>query len=168
MKRRSLALNDFDALAGEAERLGETGYEKVGRWNLAQACEHLAIVMEGSLDGFAFPPASWFWRRVLGPVLIRVTVWTDWMPEGLPCPDPSFAPGGRMTDTEAVARFRRACQRVRDWPGEFHAHPILGRIKPAHWKRIHLVHARHHLSFLLPAPGAGAPAPEACVQCNAN
>lgn len=168
MRRRKLHIRDFDALAAEAERLAATGYQKVGNWNLAQACEHLAIVMEGSLDGFKFPPASWFWRCVLGPAIIRMTVGTWWMPTGLQCPDVSFAPRGNLSDAASVARFRRACERVRDWQGSYHAHPILGRITADHWRRIHLIHGMHHLNFLVPAEDSlAAPvlAGKACTRC---
>lgn len=168
MKRRTLDIRDFDGLAREAESLCATGYQTVGNWNLSQVCEHLAIVMEGSLDGFRFPPASWFWRRLLGPALIRLTVWTWWMPRGLQCPDPSFAPSGQLSDAAAVARFQQACRRVRDWTGSFHPHPILGRVTPDHWRRVHLIHGMHHLNFLIPTTRPAespVPAGEACARC---
>ncbi len=150
MQRRKLDFHDFDAPVIEVDWLQRGGYQRAGSWDLAQICEHLAIVMEGSLDGFAFPPAPWFWRRVLGPVLVRMTVWTRWIPQGLPAPDPSFLPRGEASVSEARQRFERALERVRNHTGEFVPHPVLGRLKSEHWRQVHLIHAAYHLSFLVP------------------
>lgn len=150
MQRRKLDFHDFDAPGREADRLLRDGYHKAGNWDLTLTCEHLAVVMEGSLDGFTFPPASWFWRRLLGPVLVRVVLWTRWIKQGVSCPDPSFCPLGKSGAAEAVERFKRAFQRVRDRTGEFVPHPILGRLTPEQWRQVHLIHAAHHFSFLIP------------------
>src|SRR5262245_46095128 len=150
VQRRKLDFHDFGTPVLEIERLHRFGYRKAGNWDLRQMCEHLALVMEGTLDGFAFAPWSFVWRRIFGPIAIRYTVWTRGMKQGLQCPAPSFAPRPQGDVTEAVERCKRAFQRVAVHQGEFHAHPVLGYIKPEDWRQIHLIHAAHHLSFLVP------------------
>jgi len=150
MKRRKIDFRDYDEPMREADRLLRAGYRQVGNWDLARTCEHLAVVMEGSLDGFAFPPSSWFWRRVLGPVLVRLTLWTRWIKQGLECPDRSFCPVGKQSPAEAVQRFKQALQRVRNPQAKFCAHPVLGPVTAEQWRAVHLIHAAHHFSFLVP------------------
>lgn len=42
MKRRSLDFHSADEVITEINRLRESGYQQLGRWNLSQICEHLA------------------------------------------------------------------------------------------------------------------------------
>src|SRR5215831_9351550 len=51
MQRRTLRLADLPAVLAEAERLA-AGYDRAGHWTLGQVCQHLARVIELSLDGF--------------------------------------------------------------------------------------------------------------------
>ncbi|HZT79571.1 MAG TPA: DUF1569 domain-containing protein [Gemmataceae bacterium] len=148
MTRRALDFRDFGAVAAEVERLRRTGYDQAGNWNLAQVCDHLAAAMRGSVEGFPFP-GPWFFRTLIGPFARRVFFRRRRMPAGIQIPE-RFRPAADVDEAAAVRAFHAALALVRDWPGEFVPHPILGRFTPAQWRQFHLIHAAHHLSFLVP------------------
>src|SRR5262249_32953389 len=54
MPRRKLDLRDLAAVLNEVKRLHQHNYDKTGEWNLAQICDHLTKVINGSIDGFDF------------------------------------------------------------------------------------------------------------------
>ena len=47
-----LRLPSYGDVLREADNLLASGYDRVGKWSLGQACHHLAVVMGMSLDGF--------------------------------------------------------------------------------------------------------------------
>lgn len=150
LRRRPLDFKNTDEVRQEVQRLLNGGYRKAGNWDLAQMCDHLTAVMEGSIDGFRFGDWSWLWRRVLGPVAIRYVLWSRKMMQGLECPDPSFCPSGKTPADESVRRFLEVLKRVDEHTGAFKPHPALGKIDGDEWRQIHLIHAAHHFSFLIP------------------
>src|SRR5579885_2208924 len=50
--RRTLRFHDYDDILADAEALAAKGYDREGQWGLGQACDHLAAIMELSIDGF--------------------------------------------------------------------------------------------------------------------
>jgi hypothetical protein len=148
LKRRRLRLDDWDALAAEVERLHADGYAKAGLWGLGEVCDHLRRVMLGSLEGFQ-EQEPWFVRNLAGPVILRVILWTRWMPAGVRAPD-EVAPPRIKDAAESVRAFLEALALVREHAGAFAAHPAFGAISPEQWRRLHLIHCAHHLSFLVP------------------
>jgi hypothetical protein len=51
--RHSLQFDNFDQVAQDLHLLQSQGYERGGNWTLGQICDHLAIFLRGSMDGFA-------------------------------------------------------------------------------------------------------------------
>ncbi len=134
-----------DVVRGLAEQ-GHTESVK-GTWTLGQLCDHLAKTMNGSLpSGDLGPPA--FSR--LKQRLVRAAVfWTGRMPAGVPAPGP-FQPEDGVSTEEGIAQITEAVQRFVNLPeserGAMTDSPPFGPMTYADWQRVHLIHARHHLS----------------------
>ncbi len=158
--RRKLEYHNFCEVMEDLDRLRAGGYVRAGRWDLAQTCEHLATFMEMSLTGFTFkfPPG---WRLLGATVLKRLTLWTRSLPQGFKAP-PELIPQSELTEGAAVAALKDMLCRVRT-ARRFAPSPLFGRMNPEQWRRIHLIHCAHHLSFVVPNQPAGVsdPAPVA-------
>ena len=151
--RRPLDFRSFDAALADVDRLRSAGYDAAGFWDLARALEHLTTFMRLSLDGFPMKyPAV---VRLGGPVIKWWTLRTRRMPAGVKTPRP-FEPSGSVAEAQAVADFRAVVGRVEHPAAAFHPSPLLGRLTPDEWRQLHLIHAAHHLSFLVPRENAGA------------
>jgi hypothetical protein len=152
--RRTLDFFDFDAVLADVERLRRDGYRRAGTWDLPQACDHLTRFMRGSLEGFGFQFPLPF--RLAGRWLfLGRTLRTRRIPTGVKGPAPLMPPADVGGDA-AVRAFAETVARVRDHRGDFHPSPLFGRLTPEQWRQIHLIHAAHHLSFLVPNDPAAA------------
>ena len=151
MKRRPLRLTTIDAAIDEIDRLHACGYERAGAWDLARTCDHLTLAMRMSLDGCP-PDTRPFWPlRVLGPTVVKWTVLgTGWMASGVPVPHASLEIADPRAERTAVSHCVATLREVRDFDGPFHPNPVMGRLSPQQWRRFHIVHANHHLRFLIP------------------
>src|SRR5205823_8984937 len=69
MKRRALDFRTIDEAVAEIDRLQKGGYEKGANWSLGQICNHAAIFVRGSIDGFTGPPPPWF-IRIIAPFFV--------------------------------------------------------------------------------------------------
>jgi hypothetical protein len=148
MKRRRLDFQDFQAVEKEIDRLQAGGYQKAGSWDLAHICEHLALTMQNSLHGSPYQ-ASWPFRKLIGPVVLRIILRTRQLKTGFPAP-PGLRPADAVNPEEAVSRCRDLLRQVREHPGEFQPHPFFGKITADQWRQVHLIHSAHHLGFLVP------------------
>jgi hypothetical protein len=146
--RRPLKFKTVAELDADLAQLRSGKYTKVGNWTLPQACRHLALTMEGSLTPAESdtPTAEEsamkqkFFAMVLGP---------QGMPENLPIGNPALIPGEDCTEAE-IDRLKAAFEKLSNLP---HKQVKVGRCGPvpvAEIKDLHLVHAAHHLSFLIP------------------
>lgn len=151
---RPLGFASIDAVAEDVDRLRCDGYVRLGNWDLARICEHLATLMRFSLEGFPFH-FPWILRRVVGPLVIK-----PWMlrtrrfPSGVDAPK-EMVPTGQLGEEQAVEAFKAMLWRVRDHRGEFQPSPLLGPLTPEQWRQIHMIHAAHHLRFLVPKNVSG-------------
>lgn len=145
--RRQLKFDSLDQVMPEVERL-LAGHVTVGRWSLAQILNHLAQTIQVSMDGGP-DKYSWAVRRLVGPLLRRLSLWFNWIPAGVRAPKMYLPRPGGAADKEAEA-LRAAMARFASHPGPFDEHPLFGRMTGAQWRRFHCVHCAHHLSFALP------------------
>jgi hypothetical protein len=142
-------LADAEALVTGQPRL-------IGRWNLAQILEHLALSMDKSVDGFD-NRAPWI-LRIIGRLLFKRMFVYHRMPAGLTLPGRAaeeVTPPQRPLE-DAIEHLRQAVRRL-EKPGATHPHPLLGPLSADEWIQTHLRHAELHLSFAIPC-AAGAPA----------
>jgi hypothetical protein len=147
IQRRNLRLVDFPAVLAEAERLG-AGYDRAGTWSLAQVCDHLARVIELSLDGF---PSRMPWpvrlvaRWMMLPRILRHRQFR----RRFPAPGYLQPPDG-AEDRQGVERLRSAVERFQKHTGPLQPSPVFGALTREQWREVHLWHCEHHLSFLIP------------------
>jgi hypothetical protein len=159
--RRVLRFHTYQDLLDEVERLAQLGDEVpvLGNWTRAQIVEHLALAMAGSIDGM---PRAPFLLRFFGRV--AAVLMGRWIledpPDGIRGGMPSgFFLTGRMREKlepertvlmdDAVQDLRHQIERLEETPPTA-KHPLLGRLSKSKWKRFHLLHAAHHLSFARP------------------
>jgi hypothetical protein len=140
----------------EAESLRTSGYERAGNWDLARVCNHLAIVMEMSLDGFPMRPfprlVRWAARCLFLGSILRHQVFR-WQ-----IPAPHFTlPPDTHDDWAAVERLRAALDRLLSHAGPMQPSPVFGQLSAAEWWELHLWHCEHHFSFLWPNRAATEP-----------
>jgi hypothetical protein len=146
--RRVLTFTSLGQVGPDVARLLE-GHTTVGRWSLAQICNHLELAIRLSMDGVPVK-GPWWMRRLLGPVALRFSLGLGWIPEGVRVPE-IYLPPEKL---DAHAEFRaleKAIERLETFAGQCDEHPLLGRLSLAAWKRFHCVHCAHHLSFAIPA-----------------
>ena len=154
MPRRSLDFRDFDAVIRDVESLAAGGYDRAGRWDLAQVCGHLAEWMSFPLDGFPRPP--WPIRLMLGALrktigrrALRTILERRSMRSGIATLRATVpAPGG--DEAAAVERLRQVIARFRAHTGPFHASPLFGAWDREAATHVQLIHCAHHLGFLIP------------------
>ncbi|HEV7299665.1 MAG TPA: DUF1569 domain-containing protein [Tepidisphaeraceae bacterium] len=149
MERRPLQFTTLDDAVTDARHLFERGYDRAGKWNLAQVCDHLTKLMTMSRDGFGETGFGWPLRlfgRLAKPLILRMKT----MPKGLDGPA-AFMPAANLADDAAAAEaLADAVRRILEPGATFHPSPLLGRLTRDQWISIHRVHAAHHLGFLVP------------------
>ena len=148
MARRQLTFSTYDDVIAELDRLSGGGYQQVGNWTLGQICRHLSYYLRGSLDGFDFM-LPWPVRKLVGRALLKRLLAKEAIPDGArTIPQSVFEPDD--DDTGAVADAMSLLGRLRDHRGELHPSPLFDHVTPEQWQHLHLIHAAHHLSFLVP------------------
>ena len=142
-----------DAVA-DAERLLARGYDRAGNWSLAQCCGHLANWLNYQIDGFPklpllVRPVMFVVRNMVAPRLLDKAIATGKMPEG-GATAPASIPPADAADAPAVADYERAAGRWQAHTGPLLPSPLFGHRPRPDWEKVHLLHAAHHLSFLVP------------------
>lgn len=151
MPTRTLEFNDLNEAAAEAERLHASGYSTQGQWNLTRICDHLSNAIEQPVDGFSVP-LPWYFRLVrpiVAPVVLKKVFKTRRMQDGAPAPA-RFLESSTPDEAQAVARLRRAVERLVTHKGKLHAHPFFGALTLEQNIELQTIHSAHHLRFLTP------------------
>jgi hypothetical protein len=136
------------------ESLHIQGYDKVGQWDLAQVCRHLADWLRFPMEGYPVSPAPIrlmlrVVRNTVGPLQLRKLLATRSLPTGGPTLRETVpAPGG--DEAAAVERLRQVISRFQKQDGELYPSPLFGELDRETWRQVQLIHCAHHLSFLLP------------------
>jgi hypothetical protein len=152
-ERRKLSFATLDEVVLDAENLQAKGYEKVGNWDLAQVCLHLADWMRFPIDGFPKPPLPirfmlWGLRNTIGKKMFR-----KYLSEGMPSGKPTMPQTVHQAEPDsatAIGKLREAAERFKAYAGEIHPSPLFGAMNKEEATRLQLVHCAHHLSFLVP------------------
>lgn len=154
MTRRQLRFDTLAAAVRDAETLLANGYDKTGNWTLAQCCGHVANWLSYPLDGFPkiplfLQPVMWLMRKTVGRPKYEQYVREQSFPAGKPT-IPQSVPTATDEDAAAVAKLRAAVERYEAHTGTLHPSPLFGPLTKDEARKIQLVHAAHHLSFLVP------------------
>jgi hypothetical protein len=158
MQRRSLDFRDADAVIADIRRLHQGGYTKLGKWNLAQMCDHLRATLRLGLDG-SDRRLPWIVRTAITGPIFRHVIKTRRMKTGLPVPKELVptSPDG-PDDPAAIEACIATLQEARDATGPLPKHPVAD-LTVDQWKQVNWVHCAHHLSFLIPKAQTVAEAP---------
>ena len=147
--RRELLFTSIDDIRTDVEKLATCKeVTALGNWSSGQVLQHLALVMNGCIDGN--PDVVPRFVRFFLRLLFKRRFLTKPMPAGfqLPAAGAALVPGP-TTWEEGLANFRRAIARL-DVESERARHPALGPLTRAEWDQMHCRHSELHLSFLVP------------------
>ncbi|WP_020468557.1 DUF1569 domain-containing protein [Zavarzinella formosa] len=153
-QRRPLEFQSLDEMLVDVENLHHYGYRPVGKWNLTQVTGHLGEWMRYPMDGFPrMPPPvramMWVLRNTIGKQAKRKILTTKTFAMGGPTIKESVpVPDG--DEQEAISRFRDVVGRMKAYEGVLIPSPLFGPLTRDEWVGLSLIHAAHHLSFLLP------------------
>lgn len=152
--RRQLRFASLDDIARDAEHLLAVGYDKTGNWDLGQVCGHLSEWFRYQMEGFPkapllLRPVFWLFRNTVGPRMGRKAFAAGTMRPGIPTIPQSVPPGGEDA-AKAVAGLKDMIDRWKAYTGRLHPSPLIGSMPKDEWVRGHLIHAAHHLSYLVP------------------
>jgi hypothetical protein len=156
-KRRQLQFGSLDEVVRDAESLLAKGYEQAGSWDLAQVCNHLADWMGFPIDGFPQPPAPiravlWVMKKTIGRKKLLQYLADKTFPAGKPTMPQTVHPAGGDARA-AVERLRVTADRLKAYTGPIVPSPLFGPMTRDEAAGMQLVHAAHHLSFLIPKQG---------------
>jgi hypothetical protein len=146
VKRRKLQFDSFDAMFADIDRLNRDGYERAGSWDLGTMCCHLADAIERSMDGFKTRAPLPI--RIFSPLVLPIVLKTRRIPSGVNVADVAL-PSGEQNASEQIVRLRRIVERYESHRETLYPHPMFGRISRGKFDQLHLIHAAHHLSFLV-------------------
>ncbi len=143
--RRNLNYNSIDDLIADVKQLRK-GYTQVGNWNLPQMCRHLTVSLSNTMRPSTEPATP---EQLKVRHLLENGLTTGKLPSGLQAPERSLPPTDcNDADIDAmIATFDRA----RTYNAPQSNHPRFGPLTLAEFNRMILVHAAHHLSYLVPA-----------------
>lgn len=158
MKRRTLRLVDFDSVLREVDSLCKTGYDRTGTWTLGQISGHLARVIEQSMDGFP-SMLPWIVRVVIRWMALGKILRHEQINRSVKAPD--YLMPDETDDRAGVDRLHAAIERLKKHTNPLHPSPAFGPLTNDQWREVHLWHAEHHLSYLLPRSGPPGSPPNA-------
>ena len=152
--RRTLQFASLDDVVRDAEHLLAAGYERAGNWDLAQCCTHVAEWMRFPVEGFPKPPLPiqallWMARNTVGPKKLRQYLDGGAMGTGKPTMPQTVIPSGGDA-VVAVAKLGESVARFQAFTGTIHPSPFFGPMSKDDVMKLQLLHAAHHLSFLVP------------------
>lgn len=154
--RRQLKFDSLAEVVRDAKNLLTKGYDKAGNWDLSQCGRHLAYWLTCPLDGFGKPPLVaklflWLARNTVGPGQLKKILANGFPPGGMT--DPASVKPSDGNDAGAVATLKQAAERFAAHTGPVLPSPFFGPMTKETATKLQLVHAAHHLSFLVPKQG---------------
>lgn len=148
-RRRELTFTSLDEIVADAQELVAAPETKMlGHWPLEKLLAHLAIAINGSIDGIS---AKAPWPLKLIGRLWKRRILTKPMWPGLKLPrqiERDYYPDAASPQA-ALGELQAAVARTKNEPMTA-SHPILGKLTHEEWTQLHLRHAELHLSFAVP------------------
>jgi hypothetical protein len=147
--RRELQFNCVDDIQADVERLAQCKEVRaLGNWSNGQVLRHVAIVMNGSIDGA--PKMMSGVMQLMIRLLFKRRFLNRPMPAGFKLPAKASMLIPSETSWEAgLNELRRALQRLKS-ESTRKPHPALGPLTREEWDKVHCRHSELHLSFLVP------------------
>ena len=141
---RNLSFVGLDEVPPEVERL-LAGHVAVGRWSLAQICNHIATGIRLTLDA----PVRSFESTPEKDADRRRFFEQGRFPEGMEAPIPVLIPTPDPNARAEADALRDVIDRFATFAGPLPAHPRLGPMTRDEWTRFHCLHCAHHLGFIV-------------------
>ncbi len=153
---QQLEFSSLEEVIQRLERLHRDGYRSLGKWNLAQVCEHLSDWMVFMIDGYPKAPLPvnlmmWGMRVSVGKSLLRKILTTGKMAAGGPTMQQTVHAADGLKDEASLQRLKETAQRLASYRGTYAASPLFGPLSAEDGLKLQLVHCAHHLRFLEPA-----------------
>lgn len=145
--RRKLSYSSLQEIVADANRLTEANAPTTGNWTKGQIFDHLARLMDRSLDGFDFTVA---WPiRLIGKYFFKQQVFKKGVAPGYQLKgDTRKALGPEpISDQEGLEHLKQSIQRLETESQRF-ASPVLGELTRDEWDLLHRRHAELHMSFI--------------------
>lgn len=151
--RRQLRLASLAEVSADLDRIQaahDAGtLRTTGNWSAGQVLSHIAILMEGAVDGFpADQVAPWYVRLICQTIIKPKALRGDLPPPGITLPGDSFLIPGPATFEEGMGRLRRVIRRIEAGERFTHPSPVFGRLTHEQWERLQSGHASLHLGFI--------------------
>lgn len=147
--RRRIDLATFDAVIDEVKSLIASGYDKAGQWDLSQTCQHLAGAINATIDGLGDFKAPIVERIVARFFIKDAMLKSRRIRAGIEGPPQLMFPS-TGDEAAALSQYIAAIARFRNHQGPCHNHPHFGKLTHGEWEQFHIIHASHHLGFLVP------------------
>lgn len=146
--RRKISFRDFDGVAEDVDQLNDCGYIRLGNWSLPQICWHLGKTITDNLKQPQTQTATpeetarknGFFALAFGPT---------GFPERMPLP-PTLDPPPDL-GPEEIENLKSAMRQLSACPHRCIQVGGCGPVPVEDVVRLHLAHAAHHLSFLIPS-----------------
>ena len=147
--RTDLRFQTGAEIVAEIRRLRRDGYERAGRWNLTQVCDHLTRTMDVALrpDGKRLP---WIVRRTVGRWLVGHILRRGKFPRGTPAPKKLRPADAAADDPATIDACIAKVQEAAGFDGDLSQYPGVDGMTPDVFRRLSWIHASHHLGFLVP------------------
>ena len=145
--RRTLQFRSLEDLRTEVDAITIKPLRVTGNWSAGQILQHVARLMEFSLDGF---PMTAPWPiRMIGR-LIRNRMINRPMRPGfrLPARADALLPDPGISLEQGAAALRACLDRIAKGEQMTQPSPIFGRLTHEQWIQLHLRHCEMHLSFI--------------------
>jgi hypothetical protein len=146
--RRKLDFRSWQELLADVDHLRAVGYDRAGNWDLSQVVEHVGEGLRTAVHGLDHR-ANWIIRKLLGPPILKRILKQRRMKAGIKVPD-WWLPGPTHDESAAVNQFRSQIAEFEAMTVVPHPHPFFGTMTKRQWNDLVLIHAAHHLSFLVP------------------
>lgn len=150
MRRRTIDFRSAEEVIQDINMLRDSGYQRAGKWNLTQVCQHLTATMDGGMDGFGFR-LPWVLRATVIKWGFRYALKTRKLASGFPTfrvLRPTHADD--VDDNLVIDACIKSCNRAQGFTGSMEEYALLNNLSVAEWQAFMWIHASHHLSFLIP------------------
>ena len=146
--RRTLRFESLDDISADLSQLEGKRLKALGNWSVGQILAHLAVPMNGAIDGLKFV-APWY-VRLMARVFKRKFL-TGTMPPGFKLPkemESELIPKATGVE-EGFAILRGAIQRLKT-ETDRKPSPVFGPLTIEEWNQMNCRHCELHLSFIVP------------------
>jgi hypothetical protein len=132
----------------DIDHLQRSGYDRAGNWDLSQVVDHVGEGLRTAQRGNDHR-AAWIIRKFLGPIILHRILRQRRMKPGIKVPQ-WWLPGPTHEESVAIDQFRCEIAAFQAMTTRPFPHPFFGALNKQQWNELVLIHAAHHLSFLVP------------------